>query len=736
MVSMLGNAAQVLALIVALVSAACLIGGVKFKSEGMVNTGYLLVFGNVLLLTLCIGIILACFLTENYSLAYIVSNYPVTDSPLKPLYEVSAVWAGRQGSLLLWTWLIAVYAAVVAWRRMHMTDDLSSAALGVAEIVIALFTATLVFSESNNPFMATASEYLNEDGTLASQVGGMNPLLMHWAMILHPPATFLGYAGMTIPFAYAMAALIVDDFSARWVELADRVAVFGFIFLTIGMALGAVWAYVVLGWGGFWGWDAVENASLFSWLTAVATIHSFTMYRKHGCFKRWSMFAATITFILVVLGTFITRSGLVQSVHAFAEDQVSTYFFLAIMGLAGLAFLLGMLYRHGEIVEDDDQIESLFSKNGSYFITDLVMIMAGVLVAYLTVSSALPGFLPLGGSVVAAGAYNAVARPVGTLFVLLMAVCPMLGWRKTDGAAFARNMRVPAVLGAVLFAGLMVLFVTKFAPEYREIVAAGGDAATTLTEQGPELYYFGLTVVAFAAASLLFASSLYLLGRGISARVKNKGENPVLALVNLFRRSPAQAGGYLAHLGVAVVLVGLVGSSMYVRDVTLSVADEAGQTVKVGAYTLTFQGRKQFADGQNNEVMQVDLDVTDTATGKALGHLSPQMEVSATTSQSTLHAGVISFPMEDLFVSFQGMNADGTLSVNVKVNPLIMLNWIGGAVAVVGIALAFLPKRATPLLAADDRARAEEARRLEGQAAREASRAAKRAKRRPTKKAR
>ena len=702
----------------------------------MVNTGYLLVFGNVLLLTLCIGIILACFLTENYSLAYIVSNYPVTDSPLKPLYEVSAVWAGRQGSLLLWTWLIAVYAAVVAWRRMHMTDDLSSAALGVAEIVIALFTATLVFSESNNPFMATASEYLNEDGTLASQVGGMNPLLMHWAMILHPPATFLGYAGMTIPFAYAMAALIVDDFSARWVELADRVAVFGFIFLTIGMALGAVWAYVVLGWGGFWGWDAVENASLFSWLTAVATIHSFTMYRKHGCFKRWSMFAATITFILVVLGTFITRSGLVQSVHAFAEDQVSTYFFLAIMGLAGLAFLLGMLYRHGEIVEDDDQIESLFSKNGSYFITDLVMIMAGVLVAYLTVSSALPGFLPLGGSVVAAGAYNAVARPVGTLFVLLMAVCPMLGWRKTDGAAFARNMRVPAVLGAVLFAGLMVLFVTKFAPEYREIVAAGGDAATTLTEQGPELYYFGLTVVAFAAASLLFASSLYLLGRGISARVKNKGENPVLALVNLFRRSPAQAGGYLAHLGVAVVLVGLVGSSMYVRDVTLSVADEAGQTVKVGAYTLTFQGRKQFADGQNNEVMQVDLDVTDTATGKALGHLSPQMEVSATTSQSTLHAGVISFPMEDLFVSFQGMNADGTLSVNVKVNPLIMLNWIGGVVAVVGIALAFLPKRATPLLAADDRARAEEARRLEGQAAREASRAAKRAKRRPTKKAR
>ena len=165
MVSTLGNAAQILALIVALVSAACLIGGVKGKSEKLVNAGYLLVFGNALLLTFCIGIILVCFLTENYSLAYVVSNYPATDSPLKPLYEVSAVWAGRQGSLLLWTWLISIYAAVVAWKRMHVTDDLSSAALGVAEIVVALFTATLVFSDSNNPFMATASQYLNADGT-------------------------------------------------------------------------------------------------------------------------------------------------------------------------------------------------------------------------------------------------------------------------------------------------------------------------------------------------------------------------------------------------------------------------------------------------------------------------------------------------------------------------------------------------------------------------------------------
>lgn len=715
MIPTLGNGLQVFAMVLALLSAAVLIGATRARGlesgrrESLVNTGYLMVFGTTIALTLCILIILVCFVTSNFSLAYVVSNYPNTDSALKPLYEVSAVWAGRQGSLLLWTWLISVFTSVVAWRRMRVTDDLSNVALGVAQIIVALFAATLVFSESNNPFMATAPEFLNADGTLAGTIGGMNPLLMHWAMILHPPATFIGYAGMTLPFAYAMAALICGDMSARWVELCDRIAVFSFIFLTIGMALGAVWAYVVLGWGGFWAWDAVENASLMSWLTGVAMIHSFTLYRKRGCFKRWSMFSATITFIFVVLGTFITRSGLVQSVHAFAEDPVSTYFFLAIMVAAGMAFLIGILYRHGQIVEDDE-IESLFSKNGSYCITNLVMCVSAVLVAYLTVSSALPTWMPLGGSVIAAGAFNAVARPVGTLFCLLMAVCPMLGWRKTDGAAFARNMRVPAIAGAVVFAGLMFLFGTKFAPEYDAIVAAGGAAATALTEQGPKVYYFSLTVLAFATASLLFTSSAYLLARGVSARMRNKGENPVVALAQLFRHSPAQAGGYLTHLGVAVVLVGLVGSSMYVQEQTLNLSADQGQGGQVGSYALTVTGTREYTDSASDMFKEVQLSVTDAATGRELGTLAPSMEVSATNSgQQTLHAGVLSFPLEDLFVAFQGLNADGTLSINVKINPLIMLNWIGAGISIVGIILAFAPRRATPLLAADERAAAEAA---------------------------
>lgn len=714
--SLIGNLLQDAALISTIAAFIPLFASVALARRGRTaqastaaNVGFLLVFLNTLLLTLCVGLVLVCFLTENMSLSYVATNFPQTSSALKLLYRVSGVWAGRQGSLLFWTWLISLFASGCAWRRLRQTDELTCAALGVMEIVIMLFCGAAVLSDANNAFVATPASALNADGTLVAGMStGMNPLLLHWAMVLHPPATFIGYAGCTVPFAYAIAALITGDLSPRWVEHADRIAVFSFIFLTIGMVLGAVWAYVVLGWGGFWAWDAVENASFMSWLTAIAMIHSFTLYRRRGVFKRWSLFAATITFIFVVLGTFITRSGLVQSVHAFAEDPVSTYFFLGIMVVAALAFLLLMLYRNASLAEDDE-IESLASKNGSYYLTDLICIVGACLVAYLTVSSSLPTWLPLGGQVVSAGVYNAVARPATAIFGLLMGVCPMLGWRKTDGAAFRRHMRVPALIGLVVFAVLMGYFALELVPAYDAVMAAGGDPAATLTEQGPRVYYFAVTVVSLAAAALLLASSAYLLGRGVRARM-SKGDAAPLAVINLFRHSPAQAGGYLAHLGCAIALVGLVGSGMYVQEQTVSVPAEVGAQASSGGYVLTVTGIDDGFDEQDNRIMEVDLAVTPAAEdGTAsegateLGVLTPSIEVSASTQQQTLHAAVMSFPTEDLFVAFQGLNADGSLSLSVKVNPLIMCNWVGGAICIAGIVFAFLPRRATPLLAADDR---------------------------------
>ncbi len=243
-------------------------------------------------------------------------------SSLAWLYTLSALWAGREGSFMFWGWLLSLFAAWVAYKRAPFMDALSNMGLMVTNVVLVLFAGGMLFSTPNNPFKATDPGLLDAAGNLVGEAAswGMNPLLQHWAMILHPPTLFIGYAGLTIPFAFAVAAIIVNDGSDAWVKIVDRITIFSWLFLGAGIGLGSVWAYVVLGWGGYWGWDPVENASLLPWLTGVGLLHSFTIYRKRGGFKKWAIALASVTFALVILGTFITRSGIVQSVHAFQAD--------------------------------------------------------------------------------------------------------------------------------------------------------------------------------------------------------------------------------------------------------------------------------------------------------------------------------------------------------------------------------------------------------------------------------
>ncbi len=230
-------------------------------------------------LTVCCGILVYCFMTGDPTIQYVLQYHSDASGDMAWLYQLSGLWAGRQGSLLFWAWLIAVFNTVVALRDLKGLKALDNMALFVAQIVLAAFVGVLLFSEGNMPFTATPAQYFNAAGELqgAATIWGMNTLLEHWAMAIHPPTLFVGYAGLTIPFAYAIAALIVNDSSKEWVVRSTRYALFSWLFLGIGIGLGAIWAYVVLGWGGYWGWDPVENASLLSWLVGVALIHSFTV---------------------------------------------------------------------------------------------------------------------------------------------------------------------------------------------------------------------------------------------------------------------------------------------------------------------------------------------------------------------------------------------------------------------------------------------------------------------------
>lgn len=655
-------------------------------------------------LTFCCGILVFCFLTGDLSIEYVLLEHSDAQGPMGVLFRISGLWAGQQGSLLFWAWLVSAFNLSLAVRVMKRADGLDAAALLVADLVAAAFVGLLLFSEDNMPFIATGAPYVDENGHLGAMASalGMNPLLEHWAQAVHPPTLFIGYAGLTIPFAYAVAALVVNDPSRTWVDRCNRYAVVSWLFLGIGIGLGSVWAYVVLGWGGYWGWDPVENASLLSWVVALALVHSFTAYRQRGAFRRWSVMCACLAFAFVIVGTFITRSGIVDSVHAFAGDEVSLYLFLGLIVASVAAGVVGCAVRWKSF-GGGEAVASLASKEAAYYFNNVIMIVFAFLLCYLTVCSALPSFLPFGGQNLSAGTFNAIARPLGVAYCLIVAVCPLLGWGKTDRVGFLSAMKVPAVCAAAVFAVLAVYFATTLLPAYNAAIAQGGAAAEGLAAEGPAWYYNGLAVVGLAVASLLLFTTLCLMVRLARQRSRATGAGVLAALGGLFAGNAARFGGYVAHLGMAVILVGLVGSSMYVTERTgyLPYVEEGGegsaataQPFVVDDYELRLDSSDIDASQDGSTITyQVRFDVYDAATGAFKGQVAPSVELDVASQQTKLNAAVLSSPTEDLFVVYRGVNDDGALSLDVRVNPLIGFVWAGFGMLAVGTAAAALGRR-------------------------------------------
>ena len=650
-------------------------------------------------LTVCCGVLVFCFLTGDYTLQYVLDQHSRSTGLMGVLFNIAGLWAGREGSLLFWSWLISLFSLIVSLRRLDQLAKLDTCAVLVMEAVLAAFLGVLLFSDANAPFSATESRYYGPDGTLTTvaTVMGMNTLLEHWAMAIHPPLLFVGYAGLTVPFAYAVSALVCNDYSKGWIDRSNRITLASWLFLTVGIGLGSVWAYVVLGRGGSWGWDPVENASLLPWLMGVALIHSMTMYRKRGIFKGWALLCACLTYGFVIVGTFISRSGLVQSVHAFEGDPVSLALFGALIAISFGVGITGVVLRRksigaseassapeacapmGEGEAEPARAESLLTREDFYFFNNVFMVAATVLLTYLTVSSALPSFLPLGGQSLPAGAYNMLARPLGILYLLLMAVCPLLSWGGSDLRKGLGRLKVASGVCAVTFVLLMAYFVLVLSPSYDASLAAGGSIAADLVEQGPAWYYKGLTVVGLAVASLLLGNSLLMLKKGLRAR------------------RASLLGGGVAHVAMAVILAGLIGSSMYVTEQSGYLAydsktDIASQTFTIKDYELTFTGSSVTPQDNGNVVYQVNFDVTKD--GAPLGQASPSVTLVTSTQQQQQNAAVVSLPTEDLFVVYKGVSSsNGGLSLDVRVNPLIGLVWLGLVLLTLGALVAAFGRR-------------------------------------------
>lgn len=646
-------------------------------------------------LTVCCGVLVYCFLVGNYSIQYVLDEHSNVEGPMGVLYDISGLWAGRAGSLLFWAWLISLFNTTVAVRAMRHLDEMDNMAVMVTQIVLTAFIGVLLFSETNMPFTVTSSTYMDQTTgqmTAMAQYVGMSPLLEHWAQAIHPPTLFIGYAGLTIPFAYAIATLIMGDSSRKWVDKATRYAMVSWLFLGIGIGLGCVWAYVVLGWGGYWGWDAVENSSLLSWLVCLALVHSFTVYRKRGMFRRWSIVCACLAFAFAITGTLITRSGIVQSVHAFSTDTVSLGMFIAIIIVAMAACFIGLAKRW-KMFKDQGEIESMTSRLSAYYFNNVIMVVFALVLCYLTICSALPSWMPLGGQTVSTGTYNAIARPLGIAYALLVAVAPIQGWVRTDKQTFLKQMRVPAILAGVLFVILVVYWATTLYPAYMNTLSAGDTNAEGLASEGPVWYYNGLAIVGFATASLLIFTALMVMIRGAKRRSQTKHKNPVAAFFGMFAANSSRFGGMLAHMGLGVAIIGLIGSSMFVTEVVEYVNyDEEADTADslyIDDYELRFTGSSIVEDDSTFQIdYGAEFDVYDVNTGDYIGHVTPTITLYELTQQTKINASVISFPTEDLFVVYKGVSDSGQLSMDVRVNPLIWCVWLGFILIVAGTLIA------------------------------------------------
>jgi cytochrome c-type biogenesis protein CcmF len=636
-------------------SGAMALVGARRRSAPLVHASRRILYGAAVMSSVAILILAYAFAASDFSITY-VQRYSDRAMPL--FYKLTGVWGGQEGSLLLWAWLLAVMAAWAVHVNQDRLRELIPYVIVVLTLVIDFFCLLLLFTA--NPFDAFLVEIPN--------VGrGLNPLLQNPYMVTHPPALYVGYVGMAIPFAFAMAALIAGHTDETWIQAARPWALASWYFLSMGVVLGMLWAYEELGWGGYWGWDPVENAGLFPWLTATAYIHSVMVQERRGMLKNWTVILAVLTFELTIFGTFLTRSGFIQSVHAFAQSDIGWYF-LGFMGLVATVAAALISWRR-PILRSRGVLESTLSREFFVVVNNWVLLSAAFLVLVLTI---FPTISQLFGHkiTISAAAFNRWMIPNGLALLVLTGLGPMIGWRRTKWAGLRRQFIWPAAFGALVAAAL------------------------ALAGVGEPLPLFTFATCAFVAATVVQE-----LVRGVLIRRRSSGEDPFAALVELVSRNRRRYGGYFVHLGVVLMYLGFAGGA-YKEEAELLMT--RGQRAAVGRYVIRYDGIKTHSDAQK-QMTTASLSVYDASGDKRLGTVRPARWLYFKHErQPTTEVDIRRSAREDLFVVLAGHDQrTGAATFKVVINPLVNWLWIGFLLLTLGTGIALAPVRMRNLGAPD-----------------------------------
>jgi cytochrome c-type biogenesis protein CcmF len=586
--------------------------------------------------------------TGDYTVSYILHH---TNRALPAAYKFSALWSGQEGSLLLWAWLLAAYGFVV--RITHKRDALLT---GYASTILAgiqvFFLLLLVIAA---PPFALWSGPQQQDGF------GLNPLLQYPEMIIHPPMLYLGYVGFSVPFAFALGALMMRYPGEKWIHITRKWTMVTWLFLTFGISLGMHWAYNVLGWGGYWGWDPVENASMLPWLTATAFLHSVMMQEKRGMMKSWNVWLIFTTFMLTVLGTDLTRSGVVSSVHAFAESSIGGWFttFMVII----MCVCLFTYIRNRDHLQTEHKLESLVSRESSFLFNNLLFLAACFAVLWGTLFPVLSEYVVGSKTTVNAPFYDRVVLPVGLALLFLMGIGPLLPWRSTSAQSVRRNLILPGIATLVAALALMAFGVHPWKSQAD---------------------FFSLMAFSIGAGCMTAIATEFL--RGISVVHKQTGLNYFASLIVLVRRNTRRYGGYIVHFGIVVMFIGIAGGAFNQEsEQSMSYKD----AVNIGGYKLVFESYSQDSnDNYDTEFALLDV----YKNGKKITQLAPEKRVYLATDQPSTIVANHSTLASDLYVIYAGRNATtGQPVIRVMLHPLINWIWIGVLIILIGTGIALVP---------------------------------------------
>ncbi|HEX8996178.1 MAG TPA: heme lyase CcmF/NrfE family subunit [Ktedonobacterales bacterium] len=640
----LGAIALTLALVFALYALAASALGATLRRAALVTSGRRAVLVVAVFLLLTSGSLIAAFLTHDFGARYVAEHSSLA---MPWYYSLSAFYGGQEGSLLYWTTMLAIFASIAVLLHRRASAELMPWVVVVLMTIESFFLAMLAFITP--PFVRDTIPPV--DGA------GLNPILQDPGMLIHPPMLLMGYMSWSLPFAFAVAAMVTGQLDAGWLRSIRRWTLAAWTIQSTGLLLGMWWAYHVLGWGGYWGWDPVENAALLPWLTATAFLHSTMVQERRGTLKVWNLTLIIATFALSIFGTFEVRSGIISSVHSFAYSSVGP-FFLGFLGFV-LVVSLGLFFYRLPQLRPETEFDSVVSREGSFLINNLLLAGIAFATFWGTIFPILSADVRGQTMTVGTEFYKQVNGPLFLALVFMMGVGPLLAWRRASASSLLRLFRWPAFGAAIAVIALPLLGVTGFWPD------------------------LALAVCVFTAVTIVYDT-----WRGVRVRHKH-GEGYATALAMLFNRHRQRYGGYLVHLGLVALAIGVIGSQFFQTQGEAQL--KVGQSLTVSGYTITYRG---ITDTTKDGIETVRTYFTVSQNGHHLEDIAPGERIfPGFANQPASIVSITTHQLKDLYVFLAGYDGSTSATIRVFINPLVSLVWSGGLIMVVGGIFCWWPER-------------------------------------------